>query len=108
MRNLPAPDDIDNDSVFVVSCSESVSTKNHPPSVGDVEIEGTKTLDLIHTGATLNIMDMLTYECKDISIWKHNTASPNRSYRRHSSNWHKENKNDIPYSGRKDRNDTGV
>ena len=34
----------------------------HPPPAGDIEIEGTETLAPIDTGATVNIMDMVTFD----------------------------------------------
>ena len=57
MKDLAALEDIDYESVFTISCKEKEMAKSHPVSVGD--IEGTKTLAFIDTGATVNVMDLL-------------------------------------------------
>ena len=58
MRNLPPLEDVDEESVFVISCTEDEMAKRLPPSVGDIEAEGAEILALINTGATVNVMDM--------------------------------------------------
>ena len=60
MRDMSALEHIDNESAFMVSCNESEVTKKHQPPVGDVELEGTEMLALIDTGATVNVMDMIS------------------------------------------------
>ena len=50
MRRLPALEDLDDESVFMVSCMESEIIKRHRLPVGDIEIEGIKMLALFDTG----------------------------------------------------------
>ena len=57
MGSLLAFEDIDEESVFMISCTESGMVKRHQLPEGDVEIEGTETLALIYTGTTVNVMD---------------------------------------------------
>ena len=75
MKFLPALEDIDDESVFMISCIENKVTKEHPPLVGNIEIEGTETLALIDTGATMNVMDMSTFnKLRTPPIIKHMNA----------------------------------
>ena len=53
-------EDIDDNGVFVISCTGGKEGERMPPPVGKVKIEGVKTQALIDTGASVNIMDMPT------------------------------------------------
>ena len=61
MRDIPELKDIDDESVSMISCRWNEATMRHPPPAGNIEIEGTETLALIDTGATVSTMDMVTF-----------------------------------------------
>ena len=61
MRNIPPLEDVDEASLFEISCTEDEMAEGFSPQVGDVEIKGTETLPLIDTVATINFMDMSTF-----------------------------------------------
>ena len=56
--DMPPLEDIEDNGVFVISCTGGDDGERMPPPVGQVEIEGVKTQALIHTGATVTIIDM--------------------------------------------------
>ena len=82
MRDVPALEDTDDESVFRISCKWNKTNTRHPPPVGDIEIEGTKTLSLIDTGSTGNIMDMVTFDKRKTRpiIRQTKTVNPQRGY----------------------------
>ena len=78
MKSLPSPEDTDDESVFMISCIENKMTKRHPPPEGGIVLEGIDTLALIDTGATMNVMDMSTFD--KLRTRNCDTASPKRGY----------------------------
>ena len=100
MKDLPALEDIDVASVFIISCREDEAIKRHPPPLGDIEMKGTETLALIDTGVTVNVIDMSTLDMlrtrpvvrhTNAKVYPYESTTPLalRGYRRHSPKWHR-------------------